>query len=49
MLIARRGPLLNAVAKELEQAYSVKTRVLVQDLMAPKAADEIADLLMDEL
>jgi short-subunit dehydrogenase len=41
MLIARRGPLLNAVAKDLEQAYRVKTRVLVQDLMAPNAADEI--------
>lgn len=41
MLIARRGPLLNAVAKELEETHGVKTRVLVQDLMAPNAADEI--------
>ncbi len=41
MLVARRADPLAELAAELEQAYRVKTRVLVQDLMAPGAGNNI--------
>jgi len=47
MLIARRKPVLDALAAEIRDAHGVETRVLVQDLMASGASANILQAASD--
>lgn len=48
VLVARRGPLLDALAAELAERHRIRTRIVVADLARPEAAADIRRTLAAE-
>ena len=48
ILIARRAEMMEAIAKEVEEAYGVKTQVIRQDLIEPDAVENIKNAVGDK-
>src|SRR5437762_826272 len=46
-LVARRGERLQTLADELGRRHGTKSRIIVQDLAVPGAADRVADHVRD--
>ena len=47
VLVARREERMNIIAREIERAHSIKTRVIVKDLSATYACEEIFESVRD--